>query len=84
MPSSCAQDHGGLRDAAHLGELGFDLAELDAKSAHLDLIIDPAVEGDIAVRVDQARRRQTVQNRVRHFGLNRVGDKRIGDKFLAR
>ena len=40
--------HGRLVDARLLGELGFDLAELDAEAADLDLVVDAPVEDDAA------------------------------------
>ncbi len=60
-----AQDDGGLRNAAKLGELGFDLAQFDPKAAHLDLIVDPAAEHDLAIGVDLHGVAGPVQNRIR-------------------
>ena len=48
-----AQDHRRLVDAGQIGELGFDFAQFDAKAANLDLIVDAAVESDLAVGRDR-------------------------------
>ena len=73
-----AQDDGGLRNAGETGELCFDFAQFDAKAANLDLIVDPAMEHDFAVRGDLHRIAGPVQNRI-----GRVIQERIGDEFLA-
>ena len=54
-----AQDDGGMRNAGETGELCLDLAQFDAKAANLDLIVDPAMEHDFAVRASISPRRRS-------------------------
>ena len=44
-----ARDHDGVRDGGVLAQHGFDLAELDAEAADLDLIVDAAEVLEVAV-----------------------------------
>ena len=78
-----AQDDGGMRNARKTGELCFDFAQFDAKAANLDLIVDPAMEHDLAVRGDLHRIAGPVQNRIGRVTHSRIGQERISNEFLA-
>ena len=47
-----------------IGELGLDLAQFDAKAANLDLIVDAAVEQDLAVGVDRHGVAGAIEDRI--------------------
>ncbi len=66
-----AQDDGGLRDSGKIGELGFDLAQFDAKTADLHLIVDPAAKRDLAIARRSPRHRPTGTGPDRRQGRNK-------------
>ena len=66
-----AQHHGRLRDARQVRELRLDLAELDPEAADLDLVVDAAVEGDVARLVEADGVAGAVQDRVAAVGRER-------------
>ena len=49
MPSSWRSTTAACATPGRCGELRLDLAELDAEAADLDLVVDAAVEDDVAV-----------------------------------
>ena len=73
-----AQHHGRLVDAGKIGELGFDLAQLHAEAANLDLVVDAAVEGDLAVGHHRHGVAGAIEDRIVAGGVEG-----IGDEFLA-
>ena len=58
------QNNGGLRHAGLVGEFRFDLTELDAEAADLDLVVDAAVEDDVAVAIEADGIARTVEDRI--------------------
>ena len=74
-----AQHDSRVGDARQFGQLRLDLAELDAKTADLDLIVDAAAKGDVALRVDQHRVARTIKH-----GIGAVAGEGIGDEFFRR
>ena len=52
---------GGLENARHRHQRRFNLAEFDAVTANLDLVVDPPVEGEHAVRPPTAEVTRAVQ-----------------------
>jgi hypothetical protein len=52
MPSSWRSTTAACDDARQVHELRLDLAELDPEAADLDLVVDAAVEGDVARLVE--------------------------------
>ena len=78
-----AQHHGRLRDARQVHELRLDLAELDPEAADLDLVVDAAVEGDVARLVEADGIAGAVQDRVAAVGREGIGDELLGRQLRA-
>ena len=83
MPVVLAQHDGRLRDARQVGELRLDLAELDAEAADLDLVVDAAVEDDVAVVVEADGVAGAVEDRVAAVGREGIGDELLGRQLGA-
>lgn len=73
------QDHRRLVDPRLAADAGLDLAELHAEPADLDLIVDAAVEDDVA----GLRHRDGVARAVEHR-VGPVGRIGVGDELLRR
>ena len=64
-------------------ELRLDLAELDPEAADLDLVVDAAVEGDVARLVEADGIAGAVQDRVAAVGREGIGDELLGRQLRA-
>ena len=78
-----AQNDGGLRDARKIGKLRLDLAELDAKTADLHLIVDAAAKIDVARLVHHDGVAGAVKDRVGRGQAEGIGDEFLGRQFVA-
>ena len=76
------QHHRGLADAGLVGQLRFDLAEFDTEAADLDLVVDAAVEDDVAGLVQADRVAGAIQHGIVD-AAERVGDELLGGQFGA-
>ncbi len=78
-----AQDHRRLVDAGQIGELGFDFAQFDAKAANFDLIVDAAVETDLAIGRHHHGVAGTVEDGIAAGAIERIGDEFFGRQRIA-
>ena len=78
-----AQHHGRLGDARQMRNLRLDLAEFDAEAADLDLVVDAAVEGDVAVLVEAHGVARAIEDRIAAVGRERVFDELLGGQLRA-
>ena len=73
-----AQHYGGLGNSVLPGQFSFDFTKLDTKAANLDLIVDAAAKGDVAVVVDG----HGIAGAIEH-GVDARRAKRICDEFFS-
>ena len=78
-----AQHHGRLRDAGQVAESGLDHAELQPEAAQLDLVVDAAVEEDLALVGDADRIARAVEHRVGAVSAEGIGDELLGGELGA-
>ena len=64
MPSSWRSTTAAWATPGRCDELRLDLAELDPEAADLDLVVDAAMEGDVAPFVEADRVAGAVEDRV--------------------
>ena len=75
-----SQQHHGFAQLRLVHQHGFDLAELDAKSPQLDLVVDAPEEVDVAVGQVARQVARAVQART-GIGAERVGHEALGRQF---
>ena len=71
---------GGLANARHRHQRRFDLAELNAVTADLDLVVDPSVEDEHAIRPPTAQIARAIQPPGRH-GMGLIRHKSLRRQF---
>ena len=77
-------DHGGLADVGAAHERGFDLADLDAVAADLDLLVGAAGEVEVAIGAPAHAVARAVHARAgRAVAGERVGDEALGAQARA-
>ena len=82
-PVFLAQHDGGLAHMALLAERRLDFAELDAKAAYLDLIVDAAMKAQIAGFVEDDGVARTIKYRVGTVRIERIGNEFFRREFVA-
>ncbi len=78
-PIILAQHHRRLFHAGEHGQLGLDLAQLDAEAANLHLVVDAAVEGNLAIGLHHHGVAGAIED-----GIVPLGGEGILDEFLRR
>src|SRR5208282_2176163 len=78
-----AQRDRGVAHARRMRKRRLDLAKLDAKAADLDLIVDAAAKGDIAIFVQNHRVAGAIEHGVGAVRLKWIGDELLGSQRVA-
>jgi len=82
-PVLVAQHDGGVADCGMMRQRRLDLAEFDAKAAYLDLVVDAATKGEIAIAIQSDSVAGAIQHRVAVFGAEGIGDEFFRGEFVA-
>ena len=81
QPVVVAQNNRGLAHPGQIGQLRLDLAQLQPEAADLHLVVDAAMEEQIAVRIDAHRVAGAVEHRIIAVDGEGVPDELLGGQF---